>query len=119
MRLSYLSNLDKAILFVVISGSSVIAQNVRVEVGKRATAVPKICESVTPAAIDPQVDIPALVKEADCKGAGDMLVEYTYVMQFAKREKDKKGQIKEETTTYEVYIPTLKGGTHTRGVLLV
>jgi hypothetical protein len=48
-----------------------------------------------------------------------MLADYTYVMHMSRREKDKKGQIKEETITYEVYIPTLKSGLRTRGVLLV
>jgi hypothetical protein len=109
----------KAILFVIVLASSIAAQNVRVNIGKRATAIPKVCESVVPASIENQVDIPALVKEAFCKGAGDMLADYTYVMQSARREKDKKGRIKEEITIYEVYIPTLKSGLNTRGVLLV
>jgi hypothetical protein len=108
-----------AIILAIISVSSVGAQNVRVNIGKRATAIPKVCESVVPASIENQVDIPALVKEAFCKGAGDMLADYTYVMQSARREKDKKGRIKEEITIYEVYIPTLKSGLNTRGVLLV
>jgi hypothetical protein len=108
-----------AIILAIISVSSVAAQNVRVNIGKRATTIPKVCESVVPASIENQVDIPALVKEAFCKGAGDMLADYTYVMQSARREKDKKGRLKEEITIYEVYIPTLKSGLNTRGVLLV
>src|SRR5207253_5911091 len=32
---------------------------------------------------------------------------------------DKKGQTKEETTTNEVFIPTLKSGTHAKGILVV
>jgi len=106
-------------LLAIISVSPVVAQNVRVEAGKRAAAIPKICESVASASIEGQVDIPALAKEADCKGAGDMMNEYTYVLKFAKREKDKKGQVKEETRTFEVYIPTLKSGMHVRGILLL
>jgi len=35
------------------------------------------------------------------------------------RSKDKKGQTKEESTTYEVFIPTLKSGTHAKGILVV
>lgn len=61
----------------------------------------------------------ALVKEAKCKGAGDMLGEYTYVIKTVKREKNKKGQSKEEARTYEVYFPTLKSGAQARGVLLM
>jgi hypothetical protein len=59
------------------------------------------------------------VKEAYCKGAGDMLTEYTYVMTSTGRSVNKKGQTKEETTTYEVFIPVLKGGTRGKGILLV
>ena len=61
----------------------------------------------------------ALVKEAICKGDGDMLTEYTYVMNTQARGKDRKGQIKEETTNYEVFIPILKSGMRTTGILLV
>lgn len=99
--------------------SPAVAQ-LRVEVGKGATTIPKVCESVVPASIEGSVDVAALVKEAVCKGAGDMMSEYTYVMTSSSREKDKKGQVKkEETTTYEVYVPTLKGGTRATGILLV
>jgi len=48
-----------------------------------------------------------------------MMSEYSYVLNSAGRSKDKKGQIKEESTTYEVFIPTLKSGTHAKGVLVV
>src|SRR5205823_6007563 len=88
-------------------------------VGKRATAIPKVCEAVVPASIDGTADVSALVKEANCKGAGDMINEYTYVMKWERREKDKKGRIKEETRTYEVFAPTLKSGTRSRSILLV
>jgi hypothetical protein len=116
MRLNFLGGVT---IFAIISLSPVAAQNVRVNIGKRATAIPKVCESVVPASIENQVDVSALIKEAYCKGSGDMLADYTYVMQSARREKDKKGQIKVEITIYEVYIPTLKSGLRTRGVLLV
>src|SRR5258708_11568905 len=56
---------------------------------------------------------------SNCKGAGDMLIEYTYETKVTKRDKDKKGQIKEESTTYEVYIPTLKGAMRAKGILLI
>jgi hypothetical protein len=118
-----LSSLPKsacgALLFAAFSICTVAAQGVRVEVGKRATAVPKVCESVVPAAIEGEVDTSALLKEAQCKGAGDMLSDYTYVMRYARREKKKNEQFKEETFTYEVYMPTLTSGTHARGVLLM
>src|SRR5947209_826649 len=119
MRLNYLKRIITTILLATILLTPIVAQNVRVEVGKRATTIPKICADVVPASIEGTVDIPALVKEVNCKGAGDMLNEYTYVMKSQKREKDKKGQFKEETKTYEVYIPTLKGGTRARGILLM
>lgn len=72
-----------------------------------------------PASIQGRIDIPALIKEAICKGAGDMLIEYSYVMNVRSRKKDKPGQIKEETTTYEVFIPNPRSGMFSRGVLLV
>lgn len=94
------------------------AQNVRVEVGRRATVIPKLCEQVEPAELAGEIDVAALVKEARCKGAGDMLIEYTYLMTATRRQKDNRGQVKEETTTYEVYFPTLKSGARARGILL-
>jgi hypothetical protein len=59
------------------------------------------------------------VKEAYCKGAGDMMTEYSYVMNSAGRSEDRKGKIKEDSTTYEVFIPTLKSGTRGKGILVV
>ena len=90
-----------------------------VTVGKHVSRIPKACESVVPASIEGTVDIPALVKEAYCKGAGDMIAEYSYVMNSLGRSVDKKGQTKEGSTTYEVFIPTLKSGTRGKGVLVV
>jgi len=117
MRLNTLK-VGKAFLLTLLASSAAYAQNMRVDVGKHNTPIPKDCESVVPASIDP-LDIPALAREANCKGAGDLLIEYTYVMNASTRTKDKKGKTKEESTTYEVFIPTLKSGTHTRGILLV
>jgi hypothetical protein len=48
-----------------------------------------------------------------------MLTEYTYTVNSVKREKDKKGKVKEETFVYEVFIPTLKSGMRAKGVLVV
>ena len=48
-----------------------------------------------------------------------MMTEYSYVLNSVGRSKDKKGQTKEESTTYEVFIPTLKSGTHAKGILVV
>jgi hypothetical protein len=59
------------------------------------------------------------VKEAYCKGAGDMLADYTYVMTSVGRSIDKKGRTKQESTTYEVFIPVLKSGTRGKGILVV
>jgi len=97
----------------------IFAQNASVTLGKRTSRIPKACEGVVPASIDGAVDIPALVKEAYCKGAGDMMAEYSYVLNSAGHSKDKKGQVREESTTYEVFIPTLKSGTHAKGILVV
>ena len=72
-----------------------------------------------PANIDGAIDVAALVKEATCKGAGDMLAEYTFTVNAVTIEKDKKGRTKEETFVYEVFIPTLKSGVRTKGVLIV
>ncbi len=109
----------RAILVAIILSSPIAAQDTHIDVAKRSRAIPKSCELVTPANIDGTVDVQALVKEAICKGAGDMLAEYTYTVNSSKREKDKKGKVKEETFVYEVFIPTLKSGTRTKGVLVV
>ena len=119
MRLNCKNNLCNLILLGSLSVSPIVAQNIRVDISKRATPIPQPCQSVVPASIEGRLDIPALIKEAICKGAGDMLIEYSYVMNVRSRKKDKPGQIKEETTTYEVFIPNLKSGMLTRGILLV
>ena len=51
----------------------VIAQNVRVDMAKHSTPIPKVCQSAVPASLEGTIDVPALVKEALCKGAGDMM----------------------------------------------
>jgi hypothetical protein len=107
------------ILVASFSALPTFAQNVSVTLGKRVNRIPKACEGVVPASIEGTVDITALIKEAYCKGAGDMMTEYSYVMNAADRSKDKKGQIKEDSTTYEVFIPTLKSGTRGKGVFVV
>jgi hypothetical protein len=119
MRLNSKINLCNLILLALLSSLPAFAQNANVTIGKRASRIPRACEAVVPASIDGTVDIPALVKEAYCKGAGDMMTEYSYVLNSAGRSKDKKGQTKEESTTYEVFIPTLKSGTHAKGILVV
>lgn len=119
MRLNSV-NVIRTILLALTLSSPVLAQDVRIEVGKHSTPIPKICVSVSPAKIeDSNIDLPALVKEAMCKGAGDMLSDFTYVVDSVEREKDKKGKVKEERITYEVFIPTLKSGARTRGVKVV
>ena len=107
------------VVMMVVTLPSAAAQ-LRVEAEKHETAIPAVCKSVVPASIEGEIDIDSLVKEAVCKGAGDMMAEYTYVMKSSSREKDKRGQVKkEEATTYEVYVPTLKGGMRAAGVMLV
>jgi len=109
-------NLFTTILLLSVSTLPLIAQDIRIDVSKRSTAIPAVCELLVPAKIDGAVDLPALVKEAYCKGSGDMLGEYTYSTFYLKREKFKNGTEREETYTYEVFFPTLKGGTHTKGI---
>jgi hypothetical protein len=108
-----------AFLFVIAFSSSVVGQNASVSVGKHLSPIPKDCMSLTPASIEPTIDLPALVKEAICKGSGDMLNEYAFEISHLKREKDKKGKVKEEQVTYEVFIPTLRSGARAKGVLVV
>ncbi|MDX6288957.1 MAG: hypothetical protein QOH42_756 [Blastocatellia bacterium] len=107
------------ILLAPFSALPIFAQNTSVTIAKRASRIPKACEGVVPASIGDTIDIPALAKEANCKGAGDMMTEYSYVLNSLGRSKDRKGQIKEDSTTYEVFIPTLKSGTRGKGVLVV
>jgi len=107
------------ILLTLLFSLPAFAQNASISIGKRASRIPKVCEAVVPAAIEGPIDIPALVKEAYCKGAGDMMTEYSYVLNSVGRSKDKKGNTKEGSTTYEVFIPTLKSGTHAKGILVV
>jgi len=113
------TNLLILILLASWSLSPIAAQNMSVDITKRAAKIPEACQAVVPAAIEGRLDIPALIKEAICKGAGDMLIEYTYVMNVQSRTKEKRGRIKEETTTYEVFIPTLRSGMLARGIMLV
>ncbi len=113
------TNLGTLVLLTLVCWLPIFAQNASVTIGKRASRIPKACEAVVPASIEGTVDISALVKEAYCKGAGDMMTEYSYVLNSVGRSKDRKGQTKEESTTYEVFIPTLKSGTHARGILVV
>ncbi|HEY5883605.1 MAG TPA: hypothetical protein VIT88_02915 [Pyrinomonadaceae bacterium] len=108
----------KSILFTLAASSCVTAQLSEIKIGKHATTIPKVCESVVPASLEGQLDVPALVKEAICKGAGDMMIEYTYVLTIVRREK-KKASIEEKAWTYEVFIPTLKSGIRTKGILVL
>jgi hypothetical protein len=119
MRSNRLTCVYTAVFLGTILTVPLVAQDVRIDVSKHSTAIPKSCQSVAPATIEGSVDVTALVKEAICKGSGDMLADYTYVTNTIKREKDKKGKIKEETFTYEVFFPTLKSGMRTRGILVV
>ena len=119
MRINFTNSLCNLMLLMLLPALPAFAQNTSVSVGKHLSRIPRSCESVVPASIEGAVDIPALVKEAYCKGAGDMIAEYSYVMNSLGRSKDKNGQTKEWSTTYEVFIPTLKSGTRGKGVLVV
>jgi hypothetical protein len=114
-----MNRLCHLILLMLLPAMPVLAQGAQVSIQKHVGPIPKDCEGVVPASIEGAVDIPALVKEADCKGAGDMLAEYSYVMNNHGRSIDKKGQTKQGSTTYEVFIPTLKSGTRGRGIMVV
>jgi hypothetical protein len=118
MRLTSSRSSITAALLVMLAPPLIRAQDVRIAIGKQASPVPKECESVVSASIEGDVDVPALVKEATCKGAGEMVADYTYAMKLVKRYK-KDDLVSEETTTFEVYAPTLKNGTRANGVLLV
>src|SRR6266850_914131 len=118
MQPNHKTNLCALILLTLLCCLPIFAQNASVTLGKRASRIPKSCELLVPASIEGTVDIPALVKEAYCKGAGDMMTDYSYVMNSSTRSKDKKGQTKEESTIYEVFIPTLKSGTSGKGILV-
>jgi hypothetical protein len=119
MRLKSLKRLSGAMLLIFLPALPAVAQNAQVTIGKQAGRIPKPCQLVVPASIEGTVDIPALVKEAYCKGAGDMLADYSYTMNSVGRSKDKKGQTKEGSTTYEVFIPTLKSGTRGKGIMVI
>src|SRR5205814_4300641 len=119
MRLKCLKSLSCAMLLISFPSLSAVAQNAQVTLSKQASRIPKACQLVVPASIEGTVDVPALVKEAYCKGAGDMMTEYSYTMNSVSRSKDKKGQTKEELTTYEFFIPTLKSGTRGKGISVV
>src|SRR5205814_8993104 len=119
MRLKCLKSLSGAMLLISFPALSAVGQNAQVTLSKQASRIPKACQLVVPDSIEGTVDVAALVKEAYCKGAGDMLTEYSYTMISASRSKDKKGQTKEESTTSELFIPTLKSGTHGKGVSVI
>lgn len=119
MRINFTNSLRNLIFLMLLPALPAFAQNARVSIRKHVGPIPKDCEAVVPASIEGTVDIPALVKEAICKGAGDMLAEYSYVMNNHGRSIDKKGKIHEGSTTYEVFIPTLKSGMLGKGVMLV
>ena len=106
------------ILLTLLCCGSVSAQKTNVTLAKSASRIPKSCEGLVPTSINDPIDAAALAKEAYCKGAGDMLADYTYVMTSVGRSMNQKGT-KQESTTYEVFIPTLKSGTRGKGVLVV
>ncbi len=103
-----------AIVLVVVS----MCAQTRVELSKTARTIPKDCVLVVPASIEPQIDLAGLVKEALCKGAGEMVADFTFTMEVTTTLLDKKGKSKISTSTYEVFVPTLKAGTSARGILV-
>ena len=107
------------VLWTLISVLAVNAQKIGVHAAKDRTTIPQACESIAPAAIEPTIDIKALLKESNCKGSGDMMSDYAYILKSVKREPGNKRQIKEESFVYEVFMPALPNGVRGRGVLLV
>lgn len=113
-------DVSQAVLVLVVTFSSVTAQGVKsIEAVKDKTAIPPACESIVPVDLKDKIDVKALVKESNCKGSGDMYLDYSYVLKSVKRETEDKSQIKEESIVYEVFLPVLPNGTRGRGVLLV
>lgn len=105
-----------AILVLAVAFVAVNAQDLRISGAKSKTEIPQACESVVAANLE---DVKALVKESSCKGSGDMFSDYTYVLKSLKREATNKGQIKEESIVYEVFMPILPNGAHGHGISLV
>ena len=70
-----LIRVSRVVLVALTFLCPVIAQNVRIDVAKRSTAIPRVCQSLSPTSLDGTIDVPALVKEAICKGAGDMMAD--------------------------------------------
>jgi len=118
MRSNNRISLYLLVLLTLLCCESISAQKASVTLARRSR-IPKPCVDLVPASIEDPIDIPALLKEADCKGAGDMLADYTYVMTSVGRSIDKKGQTRSESITYEVFIPFLKSGTQGKGVMVV
>lgn len=110
----------QAVLILMVAFLSVTAQDIKdIRGAKDITEIPPACESVVPANLENKIDVKALVKESNCKGSGDMYLDYSYILKSVKRETKNQGQIKEESIVYEVFMPTLPNGTRGRGVLLV
>lgn len=108
----------KTVLFAIAFASCLTAQTLQVKVGKHSTAIPRVCEGVVPAVLNGEMDQAALIRESICKGAGDIMIEYTYLVDILRREKKYAG-IEQKAWTYEVFIPTLKSGITTTGILIL
>src|SRR6266496_358075 len=115
----FAKNAVYALVPAMILSLSAAAQKVRVRVENRNSATPKNCIGLLPATIDGSIDTAALAREADCKGSGDMMAKSTYVLNYFRRAFEKGGKVKEETTVFEIFMPTLKNGTWGRGIPLV
>ena len=109
-------NVIQAVLILLLTSFSVTAQSIKVKGAKDKDPIPPACESIVPVNLE---DVKALVKEANCKGSGDMFSDYTYVLTSIRREPRDKGQMKEVSLVYEVFMPILPNGSRGNGVLLV
>jgi len=117
MTLRIVKGFASSTLLILLLALPALSQ-VRVDMSKSLRRFPHECKAIQPASLEPQIDIPALIKEASCKGAGEVLIEYSYTMDSSSRTLDKNGKSKTSTTTYEVFLPTLKSGTRARGILI-
>ena len=112
-------NVSEAVLVLLVAFLSVTAQSIKVKGAKDKDPIPPACESIVPAKLEDNLDLKSLVKESNCKGSGDMFSDYTYVLTSLRRGPREKGQLKEESIIYEVFMPLLPNGSRGSGILLV
>ena len=63
----HLMRVSRVVLVTLSFLCAVIAQNVRVDVGKHSEAIPKVCQSVSPASLDGTIDVPPSSKKQSAR----------------------------------------------------